>query len=114
MIKSSRETKEIVSTKEIEKTERTCDICRKEIDIYSHSCKSEFGSYENRNFESDEFEFEKGNVIIGKITNSYNYGDSWGSNAEIFDICADCYENKIKALLKETYGIIPRELEYDR
>lgn len=114
MLNISREKEEINKVVEKETSVRVCDICGEEIGKYIRECSGFLGSYENRSFQSDEFAFEDDNVIIGKVCGTYNYGDSWGSSAEIFDICANCYEGKVKPLLEKELKIVPRKLEYDR
>lgn len=86
-----------------------CDICKKEITEYYTG-----DGYEgNFKFINDEFGTEDKKPIIGVTYDSYNYGDSWGNSGEIYDICYDCYCNKIKPLLKEKFNIEPRDLNYD-
>lgn len=54
-----------------------------------------------------------GTPILGRVTDCYNFGDCGGTTGEAYDICKDCYENKIKPLLEKELGLKPRVVKYD-
>lgn len=84
-----------------------CDLCKKQIEEY------DIDDYNGRDIKYDELNCEKDKPIIGMLTEEYCYGDCGGSTGEAYDICKDCYESKIKPLLKEQLGLEPRIVEYD-
>lgn len=105
-----KEKKEIIEEKIVKHTNMYdiiyCDLCNEKIGKYAR--------YDNgRNIEFDEFDAQVDKPIIGMLTEWYDYGDSRGKSGETFDICKDCYEKKIKPLLKKELGIEPRDVEFD-
>lgn len=52
-------------------------------------------------------------IKIGMIFQRQYFGDSGNVSGECFDICKECYEQKVKPLLKKELGLNPRIVEYD-
>lgn len=100
--------KEIVKEHKEQVDERFCDLCGKSIDKYNFH-----KTYEGRKIKSYELRSEIDTPVIGMLINDYSYGDSGGQKGECYDICKECYETKLKPLLKKELKIEPREVEYD-
>ena len=83
--------------------EINCDLCGKKIS--SNFLGRKFGKY-----PEIELEPEEGKPTIGMIIEDYQgYGIIDRSvKAEIYDVCKECYESKIKPLLKKELGLEPR------
>lgn len=112
MINSRIEKKEkIIEEREILHEERICDICGNKIENYE--INNQNYKYEGRNIEYYELDNNQNIPQIGMITETYNYGDIMGTHGECFDVCKECYEAKVKPLLKKELNIEPREVEYD-
>ena len=86
--------------------EINCDLCGKKIS--SHFLGRKFGRY-----PTIELEPEEGKPVIGMIIEDYqDYEISDRSvTAEIYDVCKECYESKVKPILKKELGLEPRLIE---
>lgn len=107
MIKETILEKEQRIIKEKEYQIITCDLCNKRIGKY------EYDIYDGRDIQYDELAPEENKVNIGMIFQRQFFGDSGNVSGECFDICKECYEQKVKPLLKKELGLNPRIVEYD-
>lgn len=83
-----------------------CDICGRYIDAYIYN------EFTGRSVACNDLEPDEDKPVIGMLTNSYNYGDSYGDHGEVYDVCKECYNKKIKPLLEKELGIKPREVDW--
>lgn len=96
--------KKIEIIKEECREEIYCDLCGKKITDYYYDKDN------NRNAKYNDLEPEENKPVIGMVTeefSGYEITDS-SCTAEIYDICKECYKNKIKPLLKKELGLEPR------
>ena len=97
-------TKKIEIIREECKEEFYCVLCGKKITYYY------FNEDKDRDARYNDLEPEENKPVIGMVTeefSGYEITDS-GCTAEIYDICKECYESKIKPLLKKELGLEPR------
>lgn len=83
-----------------------CDLCGKKITTYPYD------DWTGRSIVCDDLEPEENKPVIGMVTGIYNYGDSYGDHGEVYDICKECYESKIKPLLEKELGLKPRKVDW--